>query len=692
MHHPNPPHFRFLLKYALFAVLPMACSPGVSASVSAADLPPVEETNSPTIAYARAQEVAAQARTLIKAQDTAGLETLAAELRKNRECLDSGTWILSTFYKAAVQIPNKEPAASQAMEFFERWSRERPDNITAQVCLVRALAGHAWTARGGGWADSVTEEGWRLFRERLARANEILERAGQLDEKCPGLFEAGQTVALGQGWSREKYMDKVSEAIRAEPTYGSYYTNACYWLLPRWYGEAGDFETWIARQADASPLDQRDRQYAFFVWMADRMPVDGEIVFAPGRLDWERTKRGFEHWLKEHPENLMVRLEFLRMALLADDRPTAREQFKTTGGKYFPPLWKDRDQFEQARRFAFENGPNPLQHIKKAHSNPRFQPKTIAMVKTISKAVGGLIGGALAGVCLLILSIPFRQIGAGVVALVACLLLGPLLGTVITLLPAVALLLYLRRKLPVQPPESAPPSGWMVLLWVIVLSAIYVVLQLGASVLAFLPLMLDHGFSSGEAVARLATSDGTVLVICLNAAWIGFLGLLIVCRPRYRDGWKNRMGLHQCPPIKGLLWSSVALLSVLALGLILERFMDERSRSAFALIALGLNSPASFYLAIALAAPAFEELLFRGYAYSGWIDKIGFWGTAAASSILFALCHIQYGITGLAYTFVFGFFLSAVRWKTGSVYPCIAVHALNNLLFCLSVQFLPHRL
>src|SRR5688500_10454812 len=40
---------------------------------------------------------------------------------------------------------------------------------------------HAWDARGGAYADKVTEEGWKGMRERLVLAQQALERAWQLD-------------------------------------------------------------------------------------------------------------------------------------------------------------------------------------------------------------------------------------------------------------------------------------------------------------------------------------------------------------------------------------------------------------------------------------------------------------------------------------------------------------------------------
>lgn len=306
--------------------------------------------------------VFAETKRMREEQDTAGLEALARKLRETRDSLENGYWFLSTFYDAAVRVPKDPDGEKQAMEFYEKWAKDRPQGVTAQVCLASALVRQAWNARGSGWANTVTEEGWRLMAERLARAKEVLDRANTLEEKCPGWYAVAQSVALGQGWDRDKYMSMVDEAIGKEPTYGQYYTNACYWLLPRWHGEEGDFEKWIASKADAQPPEKRDVQYARLVWAADRMAVRGEVVFGPGRLDWARAKRGFEQWIRETPHyDLPLRFEFTRLALLADDREAARAQFDVTGGKYYAPAWNGKvDVFEAARLYAYSGGPNPL--------------------------------------------------------------------------------------------------------------------------------------------------------------------------------------------------------------------------------------------------------------------------------------------------------------------------------------------
>src|SRR5262249_33251614 len=60
------------------------------------------------------------------------------------------------------------------VDFFETWRDLRPsiDQALGKSNLGEVLKGEAyiewaWTARGHGYADTVTEEGWKLMRERV---------------------------------------------------------------------------------------------------------------------------------------------------------------------------------------------------------------------------------------------------------------------------------------------------------------------------------------------------------------------------------------------------------------------------------------------------------------------------------------------------------------------------------------------
>jgi CAAX protease family protein len=77
-----------------------------------------------------------------------------------------------------------------------------------------------------------------------------------------------------------------------------------------------------------------------------------------------------------------------------------------------------------------------------------------------------------------------------------------------------------------------------------------------------------------------------------------------------------------------------------------------------------------------LVAPFCEELFFRGFLFGGLLHQMSFWPAALLSAFLFALAHGDVG--SFIVLFIFGVVLAFVRWRTGSIWPGIVIHAANN--------------
>lgn len=77
-------------------------------------------------------------------------------------------------------------------------------------------------------------------------------------------------------------------------------------------------------------------------------------------------------------------------------------------------------------------------------------------------------------------------------------------------------------------------------------------------------------------------------------------------------------------------------------------------------------------------APFVEEFFFRGFLYQSFRNEIGVWPGAIVSGMIFGGIHFkpEYFVPLSA----LGILLAWLFEKTGSLWPCIAVHALNNTL------------
>jgi membrane protease YdiL (CAAX protease family) len=58
--------------------------------------------------------------------------------------------------------------------------------------------------------------------------------------------------------------------------------------------------------------------------------------------------------------------------------------------------------------------------------------------------------------------------------------------------------------------------------------------------------------------------------------------------------------------------------------------------------------------------------------------RLGFWRGAVVSSAAFALLHLQYGAGGQIVIFAIGMTLAWIRSRSGSLWPSIVCHSVNN--------------
>jgi membrane protease YdiL (CAAX protease family) len=81
-------------------------------------------------------------------------------------------------------------------------------------------------------------------------------------------------------------------------------------------------------------------------------------------------------------------------------------------------------------------------------------------------------------------------------------------------------------------------------------------------------------------------------------------------------------------------------------------------------------------IAVCVAAPLLEEMLFRGIVLRGFLQRYSRWHAIFMSALLFGAAHMN------IYQFVVGFVMGTVlAWlyeRTRSLIPCIALHAAYN--------------
>ncbi len=89
------------------------------------------------------------------------LEKRAAELLESKAKFGNGGWMIDTFYHS-LRCRKEEPESMWQLhsEIHKEWEKAKPHSMTARMAHADFLVEYAWHARGGGYANSVTREGW----------------------------------------------------------------------------------------------------------------------------------------------------------------------------------------------------------------------------------------------------------------------------------------------------------------------------------------------------------------------------------------------------------------------------------------------------------------------------------------------------------------------------------------------------
>jgi hypothetical protein len=330
------------------------------------------------------------------------LEKLTSDLRKEKLEFYAGYSKLSTVY-GYLDGPGRKADDSVWKEYIsklEKWAAAYPQSPTPLVALGNTYKDWAWKARGGGYGDTVTRQGWKLFEDRLDNARRYLKSADRLPTKDPEIYHALVTVAMGLGWPREEMEAVFNKGVEIEPNYLQLYHAKAYYLLPRWHGEPGDWEAFAKEAADARGGEEGDILYMAIA--RSQAWSEGSELFGNTRISYARMKRGFEASLRCHPNYVWEMNSFCYFACIAGDRETAKDHFNKINGRWEKEVWGQQGKFVQWQNWATQNGRAPATAMR---GRPTRAPPTSEQIKSALLVTGAIWLGVVVLVAAIVWSI-----------------------------------------------------------------------------------------------------------------------------------------------------------------------------------------------------------------------------------------------------------------------------------------------
>jgi len=184
-------------------------------------------------------------------------------------------------------------------------------------------------------------------------------------------------------------------------------------------------------------------------------------------------------------------------------------------------------------------------------------------------------------------------------------------------------------------------------------------------------------------LAEKLITNGLVLSISTFATTIVCVGLIIVIvKVRRSATIVDYLGLR---PItrKTILVLLAISAGIIILSDCLTLILGKPLSPEFMVDAYNsITWPVLLWIAVVIFAPASEEIFFRGFLFTGFSQsRIRVTGTIAITALIWTLLHLgQYDVYGLATVFVLGIVLGIVRFRTGSLWSPLLMHAFFNLI------------
>jgi hypothetical protein len=257
-----------------------------------------------------------------------------------------------------LRFPAK-PGSDQRKEYFDLVYPPLEKSLPATSDMPWRIKGifytdWAWDARGIGLANTVTPEGWKLFRERLADSRAALEKAWELNPDEPDTAARMITVAMGQSLPRDQMEVWFQRAIRIDADYYGAYERKMTYLEPKWHGSAAELlafghECLAGRNwAGSVPF--------FLVSVHKRLASyeqDKEAYWG-GPGVWDDLCAVYVPFLKADPENHYTRSNYCYYACLSGHWEEAARQFKILGDHADPGPFGGPEKMREFRERTAE--------------------------------------------------------------------------------------------------------------------------------------------------------------------------------------------------------------------------------------------------------------------------------------------------------------------------------------------------
>ena len=253
---------------------------------------------------------------------------------------------------------------------------------------------------------------------------------------------------------------------------------------------------------------------------------------------------------------------------------------------------------------------------------------------------------------------------------------------------------------PPEAPASTPPplpgtkprpwGFWMTLLLSAVLYGVFTIAQVPVVIFMIVSWAISNGGADPTEYVESLPSDGFFLSlatsvaapVCVAATWL-------LVRLRKGIGIRDYLALQPVRWSRLIGWLLLTAACAFAMDYVRTSLGDPAVPEPMLAWYKSARVLPLLWFAIVVAAPVFEEAVFRGFMYRGLAaSRAGTGGAVLITALLWAALHLgQYDLLATASVLVLGLLMGIARAKTGSLYVPLAMHVLNNAVATVQISY-----
>ncbi len=232
----------------------------------------------------------------IKAGQYKEVEDYFDYLVKKKPVLKSGMRVLEEVYTDLSERRN-------VIDYYNQWCSSGKPHHSAFIVRGMYHTNDAWRDRGTGYAYTISDEGYILFKKKLAMAKKDLETAYYLNPKDPNSAGKMITVLTGLSSDRNTRNDWFEKAIEADSHTLLAYSAKLNYLFPKWGGSEEQAKDFALYCYNSSPK----KSIVYIIMISYLIETANHSFDSKGFLTSAHVQKIigdiFKKWLLDYPES-----------------------------------------------------------------------------------------------------------------------------------------------------------------------------------------------------------------------------------------------------------------------------------------------------------------------------------------------------------------------------------------------------